>query len=362
MGDGTERLFFARSGWFGTPEIVDVFWAGDQRTTFDRDDGLPTILPIGIGLGLVGVSTYGHDIAGYQSANNPGSTKELYMRWTELGAWSPVMRTHHGNQPNLEWSWEKDDETLQHFKKYSKLHMALVPTMSGLARVATATGLPIWRSLAIAYPADAKVWSIDDEVMLGDGLVIAPVTDAGATAREVYLPEGLWYAWGGGVTLQGGATFSTPAPLGEIPVFARAGAIVPMFPDGVMTLVRGVGSGSGSTVPDASTVGDDRVVEVFLGADGAFDEGNGLSYAVTSTEIAQGAALTFAFTPSGGAETSLAACATPAVAPCIASSGAGVTEVVLVGAGEVKVGGGEAKIAISGGAADRAVTLRVHAP
>ncbi|MFO0612760.1 MAG: glycoside hydrolase family 31 protein [Polyangiaceae bacterium] len=357
MGDGKERLFFARSGWFGTPELADVFWAGDQRTTFDRDDGMPTILPIGIGLGLVGISTYGHDIGGYQSANNDPSTKEVFFRWTELGAWSPVMRTHHGTKPNLEWSWEKDDETLQHFKRYAKLHMALVPTMSGLAKVATATGLPIWRALSIAYPADEKVWGIDDEVMLGDGLVIAPVTDAGATARDVYLPEGTWYAWGGGVTVQGGATFSTPAPVGEIPVFARAGTIVPMFPDGVMTLTNG-----SAMVPDASTVKDDRVVEAFLGADGSFDEGNGLTYAIASTEIAPGTALTFAFTPSGGAESPLQACATPAVAPCVVKTGAGTAELLVSGPGSVRASPGDAKITIAGGAADRSLTLRVHTP
>ena len=82
--DAASKLFFVRSGWFGTPALADVFWAGDQRTDFEPDDGLPTILPIGIGVGLSGISTYGHDIAGYQSASNPPSTKELFFRWTSL--------------------------------------------------------------------------------------------------------------------------------------------------------------------------------------------------------------------------------------------------------------------------------------
>ena len=85
VNDGKERLFFGRSGWFGTPALADVIWAGDQRTDFQPDDGLPTILPIGIGLGLVGVSTYGHDIAGYQSATNEVPAKRLFFRWTSLG-------------------------------------------------------------------------------------------------------------------------------------------------------------------------------------------------------------------------------------------------------------------------------------
>ena len=92
---------------------------------------MPTILPIGIGVGLSGVSTFGSDVAGYQSATNPTSTKELFFRWTELGAWSPVMRTHHGTEPKLEWSWESDDDSTAHWVRYAKLHMALAPTMRG---------------------------------------------------------------------------------------------------------------------------------------------------------------------------------------------------------------------------------------
>jgi alpha-glucosidase len=307
VDDGTERLFFGRSAWFGTPELMDVFWAGDQRTTFDADDGMPTVVPQAIGLGVVGISTFGHDIAGYQSANNPGSTKELYFRWTELGAWSPVMRTHHGAQPDLEWSWEKDDETIAHFRRYAELHMSLVPTFAGLAAEATATGLPIWRGLALRYPEDAAVWPITDQIMLGDGLMIAPVQSDGARARDVYFPAGRWYSWTGrNGTVVGPATLSVDAPLGEIPVFARAGAIVPTYPPGVMTLVNG-----SAEVPDASLVGDDRVVFVFLGADGAFTEADGLSYALTSTDVGGALALSL----DGAA---LLDCGVGNLAPCVA--------------------------------------------
>ncbi len=280
VDDGTERLFFGRSAWFGTPEIMDVFWGGDQRTTFDADDGLPTVVPQAIGLGVVGISTYGHDIAGYQSANNPGSTKELYFRWTELGAWSPVMRTHHGAQPDLEWSWEKDDETIAHFRRYAELHMSLVPTFAGLAAHATETGLPIWRGLALHFPDDAAAWPITDQIMLGDGVLVAPVQVDGARARDVYLPAGRWYPWQGGAFIDGPTTISAAADLGEIPVFGRAGGIVPTYPPGVMTLVNGSAS-----VPDASLVGDDRIVYVFLGADGAFTEADGHAYTLTSAPI-----------------------------------------------------------------------------
>ncbi|RJO69632.1 MAG: hypothetical protein C4523_05815 [Myxococcales bacterium] len=283
--DGVDRLMFSRSGWLGTPALTDVVWAGDQRTSFQEDDGLPTILPIGIGLGAVGVSTYGHDIAGYQSSTNPPSTKELFFRWTTLGAWSPVMRTHHGFQASLNWNWEKDEETIAHFRKYAALHIVLAPYWQGLAKIATETGLPIWRGLAIAFPDDPLVWPIKDQVMVGDGVMIAPAVNEGALTRDVYLPEGEWFAWDGesGPTA-GGQTIPVEAPVEAIPVFARAGAIVPMFPDGVMTL-----SDTVSYVPDGADMGDNRIVNVFLGEHGAFGELDGPSYRLTMTsQAAQG--------------------------------------------------------------------------
>ncbi len=356
VGDGQARFFFARSGWLGTPALADVFWPGDQRTTMDPDDGLPTILPMGIGLGTVGISTYGSDIAGYQSATNPPSTKELYFRWTELGAWSPVMRTHHGTEPNLNWSWEKDDETLAHFKRYATLHMALVPTLAGLARVASETGLPMWRGMAIDFSDDAAAWPITDQILLGDGILIAPVQVPGASSRSVYLPRGRWYPWNGGPAVVGPQTIAADAPLGEIPVFVRAGTLVPLFPDGVMTLDHG-----SAAVPDASAVGDDRIVRAFLGEAGSFTEASGLSYALEVLAPASDAPVVATFTPDGGAPVALAACASPAIAPC-QEEVAGETVLHVLGPGSATLsqsGADVARLSIVGGDAARDVTVRV---
>ena len=315
VDDGQERLFFSRSGWFGTPELADVFWAGDQRTDFQVDDGLPTVLPIGIGLGVVGVSTFGHDIAGYQSATNPPASKELFFRWTALGAWSPVMRTHHGTAPLLEWAWDKDQETIDHFRRYAALHIALVPYLQGLAKHASQTGLPIWRGLMLAHPEDEASWGIKDEVLLGDRVLLAPVLTAGETAdsatREITLPEGRWYPWSGGAARSGGKHSET-VPVTEIPVFAGAGAVIPTYPEGVMTLVHG-----SAAVPDASSVGDDRVIYAFLGDSGAFTEASGLGYAIEHRADAAGA---LSLSWQGLA---LAACDADKAAPCVEITGDG---------------------------------------
>jgi alpha-glucosidase (family GH31 glycosyl hydrolase) len=350
--DGHERLFFGRSAWLGSPALVDVFWAGDQRTDFEPDDGLPTVLPIGIGLGVVGISTYGHDIAGYQSATNPTSTRELYYRWTELGAFTPVMRTHHGTKPKLEWTLFRDAETTDLYRRYATLHMALVPYFEGLAKIASSTGMPIWRGLALETPEDEAAWGVVDEVLVGPSLLVAPVMTAGATSRSVLLPAGRWYPWKGGAGVAGGATIDAPAPVDEIPVYARAGAVIPTYPDGVMTLVRG-----SAEVPDPSSVGDARVVYAFLGASGQFTEAGGLGYAVEHAADAGDAPLSLRWE-----EKPLAACAAPPVAPC-ATAGQDGAEAFVRGPGTLSViarGAEVARVRASGGTASRALRLVVR--
>lgn len=347
--DGSPRLFFARAGWFGTPGLADVIWAGDQKTNLDVDDGMPVLIPIGVGLGLVGISTYGHDIAGYNSTTVSPSTKEVFFRWTSLGAWTPVMRTHHGNYPNDNWAWDRDAETTAHFRRYSRLHMALLPVWEGLAKTASDSGLPIWRGMALQYPEDATVWPITDQVMVGDGILVAPVQKEGATSREVYLPAGRWYAWEGDGVSTGPATIEAQAGVGEIPVYARAGAVVPMLPDGVVTVFRG-----SPAVPDAASVGDDRVVRVFLGADGEFREASGLRYAVEQVAVTWQGPLTYFW---NGVE--LGACG---LAPCAQVQGSGARlSVIGPGTASVRQNGAEiARVKVEGGSLQRRVELQVR--
>jgi alpha-glucosidase (family GH31 glycosyl hydrolase) len=346
--DGVERLSFVRSGWLGTAQLADVFWAGDQRTDFEPDDGLPTILPIGIGVGLAGVSTFGSDIAGYQSATNPPSSKELFFRWTELGAWSPVMRTHHGTEPKLEWSWESDAETTAHWVRYANLHMALTPTMRALAQKAHDTGVSIWRPLAVEFPGDAASWPVADEVMVGTGLLVAPVQTMGATSRTVYLAPGTWFPWSGGAAVAGGQTVTAQAPLTEIPVYALAGAIVPAYPDGVQTIVREPSNAAG-----ASSVSDDRIVYAFAGGDGT-----------TFAEPPDAGGLTYAMQPAASSTASpewngvpLPACDAALDAPCAQVTPSTVTARVT-GSGTLTTNG--ARLTASGGAKDRRITWIVR--
>lgn len=254
---GPDRVFFSRSGWFGSNAYSPVVWAGDQRTDFQRDDGMPTIVPMGLGLGLGGVSTYGHDIAGYNSTGTVPSTKQVFFRWTVLGALSPVMRTHHGLSARQNWRWDSDDETIAHYKRWAEFHIRLFPYLDGASVEAEQKGLPLMRALALAYPSMS--WDIADEYLLGPAMLVAPLTTAEST-RSVAIPPGRWVKLDG-TKVEGPATVTDD---GSSPIWLREGAIVPMLPAGVQTLL--------GTLPAA------REVLVVPGAAGQFTERDGTRY------------------------------------------------------------------------------------
>jgi len=305
-GDGRQRLFFARSGWFGTPTAAPVFWPADQRTDFETDDGMPTVVPLALGAGLTGVSTFGSDIAGYVSATNPTSTKELFFRWTELGALSPVMRTHHGMDVQNNWSFAKDAETLAHFGRWARFHMQLFPYLDGASAIAESTGIPLMRALVLAFPLDPPSWAIDDQYLLGPSLLVAPVLVQGATTRLVHLPPGRWFPLSGGASVIGPLDQVASAPLTEIPLFARAGSIIPALPDGVQTVLP-----AGPGITSLDQVSNQREVWLFAGAPGSFTERDGTTYSLVQSGPQTG------FNEGG---TPLPQCTSPAQRGCVDSS------------------------------------------
>ncbi|MBM4365314.1 MAG: hypothetical protein FJ102_03810 [Deltaproteobacteria bacterium] len=268
--DGRDATFFARSGWSGSPTFAPVHWPGDQRTSFDTDDGFPTIIPMTLGGAIAGVPLSGSDIAGYQSIGNDPSDKELWMRWCTLGAMSPVMRTHHGAYSDENWQFDSDEETLATFALWGQVHAQLFPYLRGLAAEAESQGTPLVRPLFLHYPGED--WGRIDAWLLGPSLLVAPVLEKGALSRQVDLPaDTTWYDYWTGDKVQSG-TFS--AAWDEIPVFAPEGAIVPRFAGPVDTLVDGPLDGL-VTLSDADTA---RVIRVFAGAKGSFVEADGTTY------------------------------------------------------------------------------------
>ncbi len=272
---GVQRTFFARAGWLGSNQVTPVVWAGDQRTSFQKDDGLPTVIPMGINLGLAGVSMYAHDIAGYQSATNPPSTKELFFRWTSLGALTPVMRTHHGIDARRNWKFDSDAETLAHYKRWAQFHIQLYPYLDAHSAVAEGTGVPIVRALAMVQPSDDRGWTIADQYFLGGALLVAPVVDEGAVGRSVYLPEGEWVSWDGLTRATGPVDLMVPAAVTELPLFLRPGTCIPRLPSRVETLID-----AAPPTVDLNDVEKERSLFVVPGGQSEFIERDGTRYAV----------------------------------------------------------------------------------
>ena len=260
--DGVERLFFVRAAWLGSQPLVSVVWAGDQQTDFSAGDGLPSVIPMGIGLGLTGFPYFGHDIAGYMSQGTVPASEELWQRWVTFGALSPVMRTHHGRAMGENHSWETDAAAVAHMRRWTRLHMQLVPYLWGSIGSFERDGLPLFRLIALEWPEEDWAWTALDQYLLGDRILVAPVVVEGATSREVNLPPGRWYPLLGGGAVDGGRTVTVASPPSEIPVFVPEGALLVLYPDGVDTVL------DAPDLPGAVTAGDvadDREVWLWSG-------------------------------------------------------------------------------------------------
>lgn len=257
----SRRLTFMRAGWLRSTPLADVIWAGDQATDMSADDGLPTVVAMGLGLSIAGVSTYGSDIAGYQVALRSPTDKETFFRWTELGAFSPVMRTHHGTQPLKNWNLASDEATTAHYRKYAILHQQLTPYFELLAKEAHDTGITIWRHLGVEFPTDEKAWTTADQFMIGSSLLVAPIVKKGQTTRDVYLPSGAkWF----------------PKEGLSIPVYLREGSIIPLLPETVRTVVA-----EAKGVFRDVDAADDRELWIAPGS-GSVTEVSGLKYVSTN--------------------------------------------------------------------------------
>lgn len=211
-------VMFTRSGWTRSHDTVQIVWVGDQEANWSTHDGLPTVMPAMLSLSLSGIPFVTHDIAGFSGGP---STKELFLRWTELGAFSPIMRTHEGLMRTANWRWSSDTETIAHFRRFARIHEALVPELLRLADEAARSSTPIVRPLSLVYPDDPGSRGIVDEMLLGEDLLVAPVLAQGVVRRSVYLPPGTWFHVWSGERHEGARRIDVDCPVGSPPVFSR---------------------------------------------------------------------------------------------------------------------------------------------
>lgn len=213
----------SRAGFAGIQRYA-ANWLGDNQSRWDH---LWLSMPMGMGFGLSGQPFVGADIGGFHGNSNA----ELFLRWMQYGTLTPFCRNHSeiGNVDQYAWAWGDVVQGL--VRDAIRLRYRLLPYIYATFLHSTETGAPIQRPLVYDYQYDPAVRDIDDQYLLGPDLLVAPVIAPGQTARQVYLPAGGWYDWYSGETFVGPRFLVAPTPMEHIPLYARAGAVIPMWPE-----------------------------------------------------------------------------------------------------------------------------------
>ena len=218
--------FFTRSGYSGLPGSVryeNATWPGDEPTDWSRSAGLAAQAPDMLNRGIAGAYGFGTDIGGYFDVGRTPTTKELFLRWAEWAALTPIFRLHGSVAAGTHVPWTYDAETVRIYRRLSRLHIAAAPLIARLWRHAARTGLPIARPLWLAVPGDRRAARQDQEWMLGPNVLVAPVVTEHARSRAVYMPRGCWVEPETGRRLSGPGSRRVAAPLGRLPYFFRCG-------------------------------------------------------------------------------------------------------------------------------------------
>jgi alpha-D-xyloside xylohydrolase len=255
-------FILTRSGFAGTQRTSSALWSGD---VVSRWSDLRDQISAGVNISMSGLPNWSHDIGGFaleeryekQDPAHVAEWRELNLRWYQFGAFSPLFRSH-GETPRREiYEIAADDKPMyDSMVAYNRLRYRLMPYIYTLAADTWHKDGTIMRGLVMDFPADRKGWNVDDEYMFGPAFLVAPVTEFKATSRQVYLPAGTgWYDFRTGAYLAGGQTVTAAAPREWMPLYVRAGAIVPSGPE-----VQWTGE-----QPDGPLV-----LHVFTGADGSF--------------------------------------------------------------------------------------------
>jgi alpha-glucosidase (family GH31 glycosyl hydrolase) len=238
-----------RNGYAGMQRYAAFLWSGDVYSTWET---LKTHIPIAINTGLSGIPYWGTDIGGFVPTRE--FTAELYLRWFQFGAFCPLFRCHGRNwKLRLPWAWNTGDPgpmeisryegaavpdaTQLHnprvepiCRKYLELRYRMLPYLYSAVHECTLTGMPIMRALWLHYPDDARAVARGDEYLWGRDLLVAPVVEKGASSRQVYLPRGAWYDFWTGERVEGGREIAREVDLGTMPLYVRAGSILPLGP------------------------------------------------------------------------------------------------------------------------------------
>jgi alpha-glucosidase (family GH31 glycosyl hydrolase) len=224
LGQGRRGLIYARTGWIGSQRYPALF-LGDQAPSFEC---MRSTLRAGLNLGLMGFAHWTADVFGLAGK----TTAETHMRYAQWALMSPVAR-YFWRPPEIDdtrFPWSHGEEAEANFRKYTELRYRLLPYFTVLAWEAQQSGLPMLRPLMLEFQEDRDLAGVEDQALLGAGLMICPVLEAGATQRRIRLPQGTWHDFWTQESWQGPGEIAYAAPLDRLPMLARGGTILPMGP------------------------------------------------------------------------------------------------------------------------------------
>jgi len=211
-------FILTRSGFAGIQRFAGI-WTGDSKSRFEH---LAQSIPQILSLGLAGVSFAGADIGGYAG----DCWDELYARWIQIGAFYPFCRTHSAIRSRAQEPYQFGAEVEKIAKEYIRLRYRLLPYIYSLFWQAHQTGLPIWRPLMMEFPLDHTARMIEDQIMFGDFLMLAPVVKPKTLERRIYLPKGNWIDFWEKKVFSGPSWVDFSAPLERMPILVQEGTIL----------------------------------------------------------------------------------------------------------------------------------------
>ena len=265
VSDQKRVFILSRSGYAGVQRNAVALWSGDvdpNWETFRRQ------IPAGLNLSVSGIPYWTTDIGGFVSANpDDPHYRELYIRWFQFGTFCPVFRAHGTRTTNQNEIWSYGPEAQKILTAYDQLRYRLMPYIYSVAWKVTNEGYTVMRPLVMDFRSEVRAQNIGDQFLFGPSILVNPVTEPGASSRHVYLPDALWYDFWTGSTAQGARAVDSPATIDRLPLYIRAGSIIPLGPDIEYTTEKPA---------------DPIELRVYRGANGEFtlyeDENDGYNY------------------------------------------------------------------------------------
>jgi len=261
-----KRIFLlSRSGFAGIQRNSTAVWSGDVNPnweTFRRQ------IPSGLNLSVSGIPYWTTDIGGFVEANpDDPHYRELYIRWFQFAAFCPIFRAHGTRTTNQNEIWSYGPEAQKILTTYDQLRYRLMPYIYSVAWRTTDEGYTIMRPLVMDFRTDARAQNVTDQYLFGPAILVNPVTEPGALSRHLYLPDAIWYDFWSGYATSGPRAIDAPSPIDRLPLFIRAGSILPLGPDVEYA---------------AEKLSDPLEIRVYRGANGEFviyeDENDNYNY------------------------------------------------------------------------------------